>query len=170
MIASEWTAMPLPADAFALTGDPLKPAQGHEAEKAPAIGQILRRNSGDGEHWFVLTRPENSLVLINGIPLAAGLRNLRDRDELRIGSGERMFFSTESLACAEPFPGLAHEIFCPRCKQEIAPQSVAVRCPQCAAWHHQSEEFPCWTYSERCALCDQSSSLETGYRWTPENL
>jgi hypothetical protein len=45
------------------------------------------------------------------------------------------------------------------------------KCPQCGVWYHQSEElFDCWTYSELCALCDQSTGLDSDYLWTPEDL
>jgi len=162
--------MPLLGDNFTLTGDPLDPVQKQEVEKPAESARIIRRKGTDGGHWFVLAPAEKTAILINGVPLVAGIRVLRDRDEIRLSGADRLFFSTECLASAEPFPGLGQAVFCPRCKQEIAPQSDAVKCPQCEAWHHQSAEFPCWTYSERCALCDQLSNLDAGYRWTPESL
>jgi len=81
-----------------------------------------------------------------------------------------MFFSTELLAGVTPYPGSERPILCARCKAEIATASPAVRCPRCGAWHHQSDELPCWTYAERCSVCDQPTALDAGFAWTPEEL
>jgi len=168
--SGEWTVLELLSDTFALTRDPLKPVQRRELGTPAEIACMLRCNGAGGEHLFVLAPSENTAVIINGIPLASGIRILRDRDELRVGGIERMYFSTESLAVLTRFPGNEQAMYCPRCKREIALQTDAVKCPQCDAWYHQSEEFPCWVYSERCALCDQPSNLDAGYRWSPEYL
>jgi Zn finger protein HypA/HybF involved in hydrogenase expression len=111
----------------------------------------------------------NAGVSINGLPLTVGIRALADRDEIR--AGERAFyFSTESLAQVEDFPGSDNALFCPRCKQEIEKNTSAVRCPACSVWHHQTDELNCWTYAETCALCSQQTDLSAGFRWTPEEL
>jgi hypothetical protein len=127
---------------------------------------LWRSMTPDGEAWIILG---SAAVRVNGEPLDVGIRVLRDRDELRAGD-RRAFFSTESLAKIVPFPGGERPTFCPRSRLEITPGSPAVACPQCKVWHHQSEELPCWTYSERCATCDQSTALDAGFRWTPECL
>jgi hypothetical protein len=146
--APKWSPRPLDGDSLAVP-----PAR-------------LLRADGDGTGW-VIVGP--AAVAVNGSRLDTGIRVLRDRDELRAAAG-RVFFSTESLAVVVPFPDTGRKTFCPRCKLEIAPGSPAVRCPACGVWHHQSEEFPCWTYAPRCALCDHPSALDAGYRWVPEDL
>jgi len=147
--ADEWTRMPLTDDAMTVP---------------PAM--LLRRATAEHDVWVLLAAPS---VHVNGARLLTGIRVLHDRDELRAGD-RRSFFSTESLAEVVAFPGGERPVFCPRCKLEIAPTSPAVRCPQCRVWHHQSEEFPCWTYGERCAMCDQPTALDAGFRWSPEEL
>ena len=148
--AEGWALMPLDANTTVLDGSMT----------------LLRRITPEGDIW-VLIAPLSARV--NGAPLDAGIRVLRDRDELRV-DGHRRFFSTETLATVASFPGGDRAVFCPRCKLQIAPESAAVRCPRCGVWHHQSEELPCWTYAERCTLCDQSSRLDAGFGWTPEDL
>ena len=167
-ISDEWTVIQLDGDAYALSGGPLDPVH-WRVRTDNGHAYIIRHKSSEKEVWLTLTTPRDRRLRINGMRPSLGIRVLRDRDEIRV-DGERLFFSSERLAAPEPFPGADQAIMCPRCKQEIIDNSTAIKCPQCGVWHHQSEEFPCWTYSERCALCDQSSSLDSGYRWTPEGL
>jgi hypothetical protein len=109
-------------------------------------------------------------VRVNGQLLALGIRALEDKDEILAG-GHRMFFSAEEFARVVPFPGLAQPAFCPRCKQKIEPADLAVRCPTCHAWSHQSEKFPCWTYDTACAFCQQqSTALDAGFNFNPATL
>jgi hypothetical protein len=125
----------------------------------------------EGETWVLLAEPTpgEASVRVNGTPLAIGIAALRDRDEVMAG-GARAFFSTERLATITTFEGAECAVFCPRCKLEIAPGTPVVRCPTCGILHHQSDDYGCWTYAERCAMCDQRTALDTGYRWTPEGL
>jgi hypothetical protein len=161
----EWAVASLDGEAFSLVPGPGQtPCLRAGAEAADASPTLLRSQSDGRESW-VLT----GAARVNGMPLLTGIRVLRDRDELEIG-GLCAFFSTETLALVEPLPHGDTPVFCPRCKQEIAKQSAAVQCPQCRVWHHQSDDLPCWTYSERCALCDQPTDLSADYRWTPEEL
>lgn len=122
---------------------------------------------GEGGVWVLLAHAE--AVAVNGAPLRLGIRLLRDRDELRLATGERYYFSTERLATVEPFVR-AEPVCCPRCRQQIASGVPAVACPSCGAWCHQTDALPCWTYAATCPLCDQPSALEGGYRWTPAEL
>ena len=125
--------------------------------------------AGRSPAWVLLAGLEASLR-VNGLPLVLGIHALRNRDEICV-AGQRHFFSTEELAHVTPFPGLAQPAFCPRCKQKVEVGAPAVACPHCHAWHHQSDEFPCWTYDSTCALCQlQSTALDAGYSWTPDTL
>jgi len=81
-----------------------------------------------------------------------------------------MFFSTERLATTEAYPGSPSRAFCPRCTQVIAVGEQAVRCPGCGLWHHGTEQLPCWTYGECCAVCSQPTGVDAGFQWTPEEL
>jgi hypothetical protein len=156
-MAHLWLFEDGPADAGGWSPRPL---EGDSLAVAPAL--LLDAAEG----WVVVGPPA---VSVNGSRLDLGIRVLRDRDELRAGGG-RVFFSTETLAVVVPFPGAGKPTFCPRCKLEIALGSPVVRCPGCGVYHHQSEEFPCWVYAPRCALCDHPTALDAGYRWVPEDL
>ena len=167
--------MPLDGEVWTLTGQHDRPVHvgyvtndGHNA--------ILLMSSPypeKDETWVLIVPPEHS-VHVNGERVMLGICALSDKDEIRVPGRESFFFSTEKLARVEPFPGGVNgqRFFCPRCKQEIQLAGLAVRCPQCGVWHHQSDadDLPCWFYGQHCALCDQPSGLDADYRWTPENL
>ena len=136
----------------------------------PGDIRILPTAAPGGSGSWTLLAARDAAIRVNGMPLALGIRVLRDRDEVSF-RGRRWYFSTEELARVGPFPGLAQPACCPRCKQRLEIGDAAVSCPHCHAWHHESEKFPCWTYDATCALCQrQSTALDAGYSWTPEAL
>lgn len=163
-----WAVLPLDAEAFSLAQNPPRRVP---VATAPAAGKVLVlcTQARETPSWILLADTERE-VRVNGVPLQMGLRVLADRDEIRVRDVGTFFFSTECLARVESLPANKQDVFCPRCKQEIAAGTPAVKCPQCAVWHHQTEELPCWTYSATCALCPQPSGAETGFRWAPDGL
>jgi hypothetical protein len=187
---SAWAVAPLEGDLHVLCGDsqtPLRPQlvaedladsdrTGGDGTSAGSEGAvelrplILRvREPSGGEQWAVV-HPPGSRLRVNGTALATGIRALSHRDELRVaGVAGRVFFSLEGLPRVVAFDG-GEQGRCPRCQQAIATGTPAVHCPQCGVWHHESEAFGCWTYSSTCALCDQHTDLEGGFRWTPEEI
>ena len=168
--SEQWAVMPLEEGAFTLMASPPK-ALRKRLRESEAINDVLllRAHEGAAAAW-VLVAGARARVSVNGACVNTGLRVLADRDEIRVADAECIYFSTETLSRVEEFPGNDQTLFCPRCKQEIENGSLAVKCPGCGVWHHQTEELNCWTYSEVCALCSQATSLETGFRWTPEEL
>jgi hypothetical protein len=121
--------------------------------------------------WALLA-PADSDVRINDALLENGIRIIVDRDAIRVANAPTAYFSTERLACIEAYPDEA-PVFCPRCKLMISESDLAVCCSQCGVWHHEQapEGKSCWSYSKTCALCDQSTDLDSaGFRWTPEVL
>lgn len=165
----EWTIMPLGGEVWTLTGQHDRSVQVGRSTSDHSSAVLM--SSQDSEKSWVLLVPPESGVRVNGERIALGIWTLSDKDEIRIPGGVSLFFSTEKLARVEPFPGVSGQrCFCPRCKQEILLASLAVRCPQCGVWHHQSDDLPCWLYAERCTLCDHPSDLNADYRWTPEDL
>ncbi len=77
----------------------------------------------------------------------------------------------ERLARVEPFPGIGKTAICPRCQLKLEKEMLSVKCPNCSVWYHQTEDMPCWTYSEHCAICQQQeTTLDAGYQWTPEDM
>ena len=151
-----WAVVPLGVDGFPLSGTSTEIL-------------LLPTQSAVGLNWVLLAGGDTE-VRINGLPLKSGIRVLADRDEIRIAGGETYYFSTETLATVQTFAGADRRLFCPRCKDEIAPGDASVKCPQCRLIHHQSEDRPCWTYAETCAACAQRSDLQHGYRWTPDGF
>jgi hypothetical protein len=174
--SDEWAVLPLEADAFVLTTNPPSPARSlpRAAESVSKV-LLLRQPRTEEVSWVLVSGRERD-VRLNGAQLTLGVQKVADRDEIHIEGVGTLYFSTESLARIEPFAGPAPEaeeglvIYCPRCKQSVENGAEAVKCPQCRTWYHQSEELPCWGYSETCALCPQPTDLKAGFRWTPEEL
>jgi len=163
------------AEAFLLSHEVAAPVRMRgKREGSNRSAQIIHVKGTEPEVW-ALVAPKGKDVLVNGIPLIAGLRVLRDRDEILLQGMPRMYFSSERLARKEPFPGGGKPFICPRCKLEVEKGQEAVQCPNCGVWHHQVDEqtekegnLPCWTYAERCAMCHHSTDLAAGFRWMPE--
>ena len=119
-----------------------------------------------GPNWYILS-PSDVQVRVNGERLLLGSRLVKHRDEIVV-DGHRFFFSTERLAAVGNLPALGHAVHCARCKQPVEQGSLAVSCPGCGAWHHQSDALACWCYDAKCALCDSVTELGGGFRWTPD--
>jgi len=134
---------------------------------AGAKAVIVRVRAGDSPGWALVVAPDCD-VRVNGFAPVAGIRVLQDRDEIRTASAEPLFFSVESLAHTEEFSGGERPVFCGRCRQAIRSAEMAVRCPRCGIWYHQTENLPCWTYGPSCGFCPQSTALDAGFTWSPE--
>jgi len=166
---SEWAILPLDGSLFSLRrrrsiADPSRGEIAWEEEVTLLPAEGRDRDS------YALLAGGNADVRVNGIRLNLGIAFLRDRDEIRVDGKSLFYFSTERLALLAPFPGSASDAFCPRCRQPIDPGHPSVKCPGCGVWYHNSGDFPCWTYSETCALCPQATPMDAGYRWTPEGI
>jgi hypothetical protein len=157
-----WQPFPLNGEIVGITGDPREPVV---RGKAGAV--IIVPGPLGGAAWALLCSPGVE-VFVNGDPVVLGIRMLMDRDSIRLRGGECVFFSTESLARIVPYSG-ARAIPCARCKTDIAPGTLAVRC-QCGAWHHQEGALACFTYDQKCANCDRPTAMNGGYLWSPEGL
>ena len=121
---------------------------------------------------WVLGVPDGRRTFHNGQPVVTGLRVLAHGDAIAIeGCDTVYFFSAEELARVESFEG--SKLTCARCRSDIVPGDLAVRCPGCGRWHHEAVEEArnCWTYTPRCALCSQpTTTLDKGLQWTPAAL
>jgi hypothetical protein len=151
-----WEPVPLPAsDVF-----PLDPA---ELRRLKPTGMA----TGSRARWIAI----GSGLRVNGTPLSLGIRVLKNRDALTTPDGTRFFFTDEEPARIEAFPGLGEGKpgTCARCRTAIAPGELAVRCPGCGAWSHETENLPCWTYegAVACPLCSQPNLLGV-CPWTPD--
>jgi hypothetical protein len=166
--AERWAVLPLEREAFSLSSTPPRPIARQLGEgDALCDALLIRADSPQADSW-VLIASAGAGVSVNGVPLGAGIRVVSDRDQIRVGGEHEYYFSTETLARIEQFPGGEQPMYCPRCKQEIDAGASAVKCPACGVWHHQTDELNCWTYAQVCALCAQPTEMSTGFRWTPE--
>ncbi len=166
-VEDQRAVFPLEGAAFSLSAHPPRRIPAPPCKEALGGVALLRVEKPDGAVWVIVAGTDQT-VHVNEFPLALGIRVLSDRDRIWVSNVGAFFFSTETLATVEPFPGAEQKIFCPRCKLEIEEGCTSVKCPQCSRWHHQSEEMKCWTYTRHCALCPQPTDLDTGYRWMPE--
>lgn len=173
-----WQTTPLDGGgARRLTPDGLTPADAEApsaATSAEADAPLVHPFGEKTLRWALVT-PPGVPVRVNGAAELPGVRVLDDRDEIVFHADDvdeplRLWFSNESLAVVESFESNGAAVSCPRCKMKIAEGAGAVRCPACNTWHHENEERACWTYSDHCALCDQQTALDAGFRWTPEGL
>lgn len=166
----QWIAQPLSGSELKLQSflvGPKKESQAAITGIADVL--VLRTESDSQDEWSILSGQE-CRITINGIPLFLGIRILNDRDDIRWDRNSFAFYSSEEPAAVVSLKEGDQKLFCPRCKQEIAPGTPAVRCPGCGIWHHQSEHLPCYTYAENCATCTRKTALDNGYNWTPEEM
>jgi hypothetical protein len=154
--AREWAAHPL-----------MEGECSFSSSRVPSDVHFLKTKTDNQENWIVLAG-HGSDISINGIPLTLGIHVLRDRDEIRWSREGFGFYSSEKLASVVGFPQADRKIICPRCKQEIVPETPAVRCPNCGIWYHQSQEFPCYSYAPNCAICARKTNLGGEFEWIPE--
>jgi hypothetical protein len=169
--AEAWTQAALAEQEYLLAADSVQPRDA--ASTRDAAAPVLRRfGSNPRESAWALIAPPGTDVRVSSHPVRAGICILADRDSIRLSGAAPAYFSTEELARVEPFPHVEEPHYCPRCKLEIVAGGATVRCPACGVWHHEdaAAERRCWTYAARCALCEQPTALDVGYRWTPESL
>jgi hypothetical protein len=130
---------------------------------------LCRSAAAGAPVWLLVSGPD-ARPLINGEPSRLGVVALSNRDELRWAPGAPpVYFSTETPATVAAVPASAARGACPRCRRPILADTLGVRCPDCGVWHHATEELPCWTYSDRCAVCERSTALGR-LAWSPEAL
>jgi len=169
--AGGWDVLSLDGECHSIRPPEGDAAWAPRADEHSAGALVFRVRSGaDSAHagWALLV-DGRTRAFVNGEPVATGVALLRDRDELRVGGAEAVYFSAERLASVEVCER-DDAPRCPRCAQGIAQGEMSVRCPACGVLHHQLPERECWTYLEKCALCEQATDLAAGLRWSPEEL
>jgi hypothetical protein len=162
-----WSALPHDGRALDISAHPPRVlAEGFRLGiDTPAA--VIRSGEENAPVWVLLAAPDGE-VRVNGFAPVAGVHVLQDRDEIRATPAQTLFFSTETLARVEMFVAGDRAIFCGRCRQPIQDGELAVRCPGCGIWYHQTEQLPCWTYAPTCAYCPRPTALDAEYSWTPE--
>ena len=165
-----WAAQPIAGSPHDLVLAPARVDRVGESDDPGAFAGagLLMRAMRDDSAWVLLVR-DGERVLHNGQRVTAGLRVLAHRDSLALEGEAPVFFSTEEAPCIAPFAAL-EKVTCPRCRDALSPGELAVKCPACGVFHHETGERNCWTYASTCALCTQPSALDAGLQWTPEAL
>jgi len=165
-----WAAARLEAGGYRLEAGAEPRIRRHAGiEAGPCEAELLGSLVPTGlERWVLVCG--KSAVRVNGEPVVLGMRVLKDRDEVRLPDGARLYFSAERLAEVAAMPAGSRPVSCARCHRPIEPGNAAVQCPGCNTWHHQTDELPCWLYDERCALCPQATALDASLNWSPERL
>ncbi len=163
-LGGEWSARKLDGPVATLTA-PHEQMSVLHARSA----RLVQTQRGGKKTWALVTGAGCD-ALVNGRAIPAGLAVMNHRDEIVAGD-ERFFFSAESLASVEPFPGAAREVLCGCCQIPIATGSPAVSCPNCNVWCHQDEGengSACYTYSDQCKFCSCETRLDAVLTWAPE--
>ncbi len=161
----EWAPREVPSEGLSLFSIVEAQPVDSPIGRAPA----LRPQAGSRRTWTLLA-PAGSDITVNGEPVQTGIRALRDRDIIQLDDRGPVYFSVEHLARVTPCPKTERAIYCSRCKTLIEAGSLAVECPRCSAWHHQTATLPCFRYAETCSLCQQPTDFDAGYSWRPEDL
>lgn len=170
---SRWEAMPLselPVDVGADVPRAVAAEPSSTGTKRVPIQKatlIVPVKDGACQTSVLIWSPDET-VRVNGWALTTGLRVLADKDEIQIGDRVPLFYSSESVAEIETFPGSDREIFCPRCTLAIQKGQSVVRCPNCQLIHHQDVELGCWVYAPGCASCSYPTAMDGGFRWAPD--
>jgi hypothetical protein len=170
--AGAWTVHLLETDLVALAGGAPVPLPAPEALGSVTGPVLVRAGVARGADQWVLLCGAASGTRVNGAPVPVGARVLADRDAIALGGGRTLCFSAERLAEVVPFPGGDAATSCIRCKLPLEPGTPAVRCPapDCGFWAHQSDDLPCWSYTEGCAACGHPTALDAGLQWSPAEL
>jgi len=135
--------------------------------KGPAAS-VVAFGAGSALRWVVIAG-HAAAVRVNGIPLdPIGVRVLAHKDELSLPGVGSAYFSAENLAEVVQFPGADRPVLCGRCRQAISAGAPAVKCPGCGTWYDESAQLPCFSYQPICAFCPQSTSLDAGFTWIPD--
>ncbi|MFH1681958.1 MAG: hypothetical protein ABIH26_15120, partial [Candidatus Eisenbacteria bacterium] len=181
--SGDWALLPLdPSTSFyTLSTNPPRSLDIPRESGLTACGTVL--TSGDsggpatwlGEEVWLLLSARRAGVLVNGLPLLAGIRLLDDRDEIRVSGSGTYYFSSERAVRPETFrsdPDASGFVRCPRCLRGIREGDLYVRCPRCGVLHHHLPEdgYPCWTYTDRCAVCGRSTALTDEPEWSPDEI
>lgn len=153
-----------------VTGEPVLGSEG-EANVAFTIARAGTAGS-PAESCFILVKSSSAngkRVLVNGDEVPAGIRSLRDRDEILVldtagKRSDRIYFSVDSPSPEiVPFPG-PKGARCAMCTGIIDINAPSVRCPRCGLWYHQITEgkdpLPCWTYEKNCMSCKRPTELK----------
>lgn len=166
-----WAAVPLTGRSYQFVD--AEPYARRADGTAAIVGgaMVLHIDDEAADQWILIAAPGAGLR-VNGREALLGALPLRDRDEIRLPDGQRLYFATERLPEVVVLPKAAQKTICPRCCDPIEQGTPAVNCPCCGIWCHQRNDRPCWHYegASTCPRCSQSNAPDAGYRWWPDGL
>lgn len=161
-----WTVLPLDHRAVDVSVSPPRALDETGSVGPDTRAVVAYTADGDAGAWVLVDIAGND-VRVNGFPPVGGLRVLQDRDEIRVHPLRALFFAAVSRPCVEEFIGGDEAINCALCCKPMEARQLAVRCPLCHLWFHQSAESRCWEYRPACS-CGQPTALDGSYQWVPE--
>lgn len=101
-------------------------------------------------------------LTVNGYaPL--GVTVLEEKADIA-ADGVRLLFSHYTPAEPAPLPAAHAGERCSRCLGTLAAGELAVRCPACAAFAHESPRLPCHSYDPHTGCCGRARAE---LAWTP---
>jgi hypothetical protein len=167
-----WSALPLTDHPVDFSHSIPKESSTEDFVNAQIEGAFLFPVGDDRpiKTWALLWGRDRD-VRVNGLrSFPVGIRVIADRDEIKVDTGEAIYFTAETLPVVETFQGSDHDIFCPRDKKKIEPGSQIVRCVECGLIYHYNTDkaHNCFEYSELC-LCGHPTRLDAGFRWVPDD-
>ena len=169
-----WQRIAIQRGGLALSG--AGAVQGSDRCAPSGENAVLAPFSERGVSRIALVRGSRGGVFLNGhrpLPVVV----LRDRDEINIGP-ETFVFAEAEEARVEVFEPLEASTHCQLCSVELLAGDEIVRCPVCAAPHHEGllakkgpdgerVEQRCWTLGPVCGGCQ-------GHResmvWVPDQV
>lgn len=116
----------------------------NDASLVPGGPVVFPSGTAADGTWLLLA-PVDAGIAVNGELVRLGLVALRDRDEIRLGSGERLYFAAEDAPVVVPLIAPAPGLRCARCRRLLVVGEPIVRCPDtgCGLVHHETAELPC---------------------------
>jgi hypothetical protein len=151
---AEWKALALDAEEIQLSA-------------MPDQAVLVRKIDNEKSLCSLLVAP-GVVAHVNGEKVLLGARVLNDRDAIHLAGQGRMFYSAHSAPVVAPYSGKV-TIPCSRCRIDIRPGELAVQCPGCHLFFHQSQESPCWLHAEQC-VCEHPTALEDDNSWSPNEI
>lgn len=163
-----WAKSVMQGEIVELTGAPPEPTAVAAGTALRSTVPVVRRCLVSGTESWILIVPAGMSIYVNGNAVKTHARLLRDRDAIWWCGISTLYFSTEREVWPELFPGHDLPVYCPRCKQELAKNQLAVECPACGLFHHEdpTAKLECWSYTDVCAGCDRQTGLDA-VSWSP---
>jgi len=163
----EWVVLPLDREVYRLAVDNGHPLLAGDSSELQQGAVVAAERCGRGAMWLVLSGDHNQ-VQLNGAPLATD--SARSKTRRAGGCGRCRFFFSTNASRKSSRSGFGRGSLLSALQGPDRCRHTRGSLPQCGVWHHMLQDCPCWSYAPHCTLCDQRTDLDSGYRWTPEEV